>query len=88
MDVIWDPAKARVNREKHGVSFPEAEAVLWDPDARTREDPDAGDEQRFIAMGKDAIGRILIVVYTYDGNDIRIISARKASQCERKHYEA
>lgn len=59
MDVIWDPAKARANWKKHEVSFPDAEAVLWDPYALTKEDPDSENEQRFVALGLDSIGRVL-----------------------------
>lgn len=87
MDVIWDPAKARANWKKHGVSFPDAEAVLRDPHALTTEDPDAENEQRFVTLGLDSIGRVLIVVYTYEEENIRLVSARKASLNERKSYE-
>jgi uncharacterized DUF497 family protein len=87
MDVKWNPAKARANWKKHGVSFPDAEVVLRDPHALTREDPDAKDEQRFVTLGLDSMGRVLVVVYAYKGDDIRLISARKASFGERRHYE-
>ena len=86
MDVKWNLAKARANLRKHGVSFADAEAVLWDPRALTREDPDAGNEQRFITLGMDAMGHLLVVVYAYEEDDIRLISAREASPGERKHY--
>lgn len=81
------PSQGRANRKKHGVSFSDAEAVLLDPYSLTSEDPGAGEEQRFVALGMDAIGRILVVVYAYDGNDVRILSAIKPSSGERKHYE-
>jgi len=87
MDVIWDPAKARANWKKHGISFPDAEAVLWDHQALTREDPEAGAESRFVSLGLDSLGRVLVVVYAYEGDNIRLISARKASAGERRHYE-
>jgi hypothetical protein len=45
------------------------------------------DEQRFVTVGTDLLGRVLVVVYAYDGEDIRLISARKASQNERRIYE-
>jgi len=44
-------------------------------------------EQRFVTVGMDALGRILIVVYTYRGEDIRLISARSATKSERMQYE-
>lgn len=87
MDVIWDPAKARANWKKHGVSFPDAEVVLWDPQALTREDPEAENKSRFVTLGLDSLGRVLVVVYAYEGDNIRLISARKASAGERQHYE-
>jgi uncharacterized DUF497 family protein len=52
----------------------------------TIDDPDF-DEERFITIGMDAYARILIVVYTYRGDAIRLISARKAEKHERKQYE-
>ena len=87
MDVIWDPAKAEANLQKHGVRFSDAEAVLFDPLALSMEDEDAEGEDRFIAMGQDAVGRILVVVYTYRGNAIRLISARPATRKEINDYE-
>lgn len=87
MHVVWDPEKARANRQKHGVSFADAEAVLFDPQALIIEDPDTEDEQRYIALGLDSMGRVLVVVYMYRGEAIRLISARKASRGEREQYE-
>jgi uncharacterized DUF497 family protein len=46
-----------------------------------------GEEDRFVAIGMDALGRILVVVFTWRGDDIRIISARKATPNERRQYE-
>ena len=85
-DYEWDPEKARSNRIKHGISFADATAVLEDVDGLTLEDDDP-DEQRFITIGRDAFGRILVVVYTYRPMAIRIISARKATIGERRQYE-
>ena len=87
MDIVWDPEKARVNLKKHGVRFSDAETALFDPNALTREDMESEGEQRFVTVGMDALGRILIVVYTYRGEDIRLISARSATKRERMQYE-
>ena len=87
MDVIWDPAKAEANLQKHGVHFADAEAVLFDPLALSMEDEDAEGEDRYIAMGQDVVGRVLVVVYTYRGDTIRLISARPATRKEIKVYE-
>lgn len=82
----WDPAKARSNQEEHGVDFADAEGVLEDVRAITIEDNDAEGEQRFVTLGMDFLGRLLVVVFTYRGDAIRIISARKASRREVKEY--
>jgi uncharacterized DUF497 family protein len=86
MDYQWDREKARSNMKKHGVAFADAVSVFWDDYAITIED-DYPDEQRFVTIGMDAFGRILVVVYTWRGTKIRIISARKATARERKQYK-
>ena len=86
MDIVWDPEKARTNMKRHGIRFSDAEMVFFDPNALTREDLDVNSEQRFVSIGMDAIGRVL-VVYTYRGEDIRLISARTATKRERERYE-
>lgn len=87
MKVLWDPAKAGTNFRKHGVFFSDAETVLFDPLAMSMQDDDVFGEERFVAMGQDAMGRILVVVYTYRGEDIRLISARMANRKEIRVYE-
>lgn len=87
-DIEFDPIKAASNRRKHGVAFGDAEQALRDPRAVTIEDPDAIDERRFITMGMDSLGRVLVVVHTPRGDRIRIISARKASKGESEQYHA
>lgn len=87
MDVVWDPEKARENLKKHGVRFSDAETVFFDPNALTREDMESEGEQRFVTVGMDTLGHILVVVYTYRGEDIRLISARFATKRERMQYE-
>lgn len=84
----WDPGKARQNRRKHRVSFQEAATVFGDPLAVTYADPDHSvSEQRFITVGLSSAGRVLIVAHADRDENIRIISARKTTQRERKHYE-
>ena len=87
MDVIWNPKKAETNFRKHGVRFSDAETVLFDPLALTLKDQDVDGERRFVTVGSDAIGRIIVTVYAYRGDTIRLISARKATVAERKNYE-
>lgn len=86
MDYEWDPNKAHSNQEKHGIRFADAVAVLEDPFAITIPD-DHADEERFITIGEDAFGQVLVVAYTYRGEmTIRIISARVATRQERRKY--
>jgi uncharacterized DUF497 family protein len=88
----WDPAKAAGNERKHGITFAEAETVFSDEHALSLDDPDhsSGDEERFILLGLSAGLRVLVVVHCYRTPDdvIRLISARKATLAERKHYTA
>ena len=86
MDYEWDPNKAQANLDKHGVDFADAVTALEDDAAITIEDNDP-DEERFITIGLDALGRILVVVYTWRDDSLRLISARKATPHERKQYE-
>ncbi|NGP52497.1 BrnT family toxin [Thioalkalivibrio sp. XN8] len=87
MDYEWDPAKGRRNAAKHGVDFADAVIALSDDSAVTIPDPDAEDEDRFVSLGMDPIGRVLVTVFTHRGERIRIISSRKASRGERRQYE-
>jgi len=83
----WDPSKDRVNQKKHGIAFADTFAVFEDPRALTTEDHERG-EERYVTMGVDCFGRMLVVAYTWRGEKIRIVSARKATRSEVKHYEA
>ena len=83
----FDPAKAVNNLKKHGVSFADAEGVFYDPLAIHQLDPDAEDEERFVAVGMGNVGTVLVVVYTLRGDEIRLISARRATRLEVKDYE-
>ncbi len=83
----WDDKKAEENKSKHGISFADTFAVFEDPNAVTLDDDRWDDEQRHITIGMDAFGRILVVVYTWREDRIRIISARKAVRYEVKQYE-
>lgn len=88
VDIEFDPAKAQANLRKHRVSFAHAEQALRDPLAFTIEDPDAEGELRFVTLGMDALGRVLVVVHTPRGDRTRLISARKASRGEAEQYHA
>jgi uncharacterized DUF497 family protein len=88
MQIEFDPAKAHSNWAKHGVSFSHAEVALCDALAVTIEDPDAWGEQRFLTLGMDALGRVLVVCHTQREERTRLISARKASPGEARNYHA
>lgn len=83
----WDEEKAAANLRKHGVDFADAVLVLEDDLALTMRDPDSEFENRFITVGHDPYGRLLVVVYAWRGERIRPISARKATGAERRRYE-
>jgi uncharacterized DUF497 family protein len=88
LQLKWDPGKDDLNRRKHGVSFFEASTVFRDPLAVTIGDPDHSQhEDRYITLGNSANQAILVVVHTERGDNIRIISARIATRCERQQYE-
>ena len=75
MGFEWDDAKARANIRKHGIDFADAATVFDDESALTI--PDTGfDEDRYVTMAGDALGRILVAAYTWRAGRIRIIPAR------------
>ena len=83
----WDKAKAALNKAKHGVSFADTFGVFEDPNALTLDQKVKG-EERYVTLGMDCYGRVLAVVYTWRGDNIRIISARKATRSEVRQYES
>jgi len=89
LEFSWDPAKAKSNKQKHGISFEEAQTVFYDENARLIYDPDHSEkEDRFILFGMSAVLRLLIVCHSYREQEsiIRIISVRKATKREQKQY--
>ena len=87
VDVEWDPAKAASNRRKHGVDFADAALALEDELALTVLDPDSDEEDRFVTLGMDSTGKVLVVVFTIRGDRVRLISARDATKHEQREYE-
>jgi uncharacterized protein len=85
MGYEWDPDKAKQNIRKHEIAFADAVSVFFDDSAITVEDNNL-DEVRFATLGMDAFGRVLVVVYTWREDNIRMISARKATERERMEY--
>lgn len=87
MEVRWDARKAAANYRKHGIWFADAATALDDPRALTIEDRRFA-EQRFVTIGLDAFGRLLVVVYAYPASAdiVRLISARRATASEKRQY--
>ena len=83
----FDPKKDAANLKKHGVSLSEGDGVLSDPLAITVEDESAEGEQRFVTIGMNVFGSLMVVVHTPRGDEVRIISVRKADPKERRAYE-
>ncbi|ASP18384.1 hypothetical protein HMPREF9120_00980 [Neisseria sp. oral taxon 020 str. F0370] len=83
----WHSVKASLNLEKHGVSFEEAVTVFWDENALLIADTEhSDDEDRFVLLGMSESLRVLVVVHCERGDNIRIISARRATTNENKQY--
>ena len=84
----WDENKAKSNLAKHGVKFEEAATVFGDPLSITIPDPAHSQlENRSVILGHSHNQKLLVVVHTDRGDNIRIISARRASRRERINYE-
>ena len=86
MSYEWDAGKGAANARKHGVHLADAVGVFEDPMALTVPD-DHPTEERWLSLGMDFLGRVLVVSYTMRGEVIRLISARKATARERTEYE-
>lgn len=87
MDFQWDPQKAASNLRKHGADFADAVGVFGDEWALTVREEYVEGEARYATVGTDFLARVLVVVYTYRGEAIRLISARMATRSERRAYE-
>lgn len=87
MATTFDPKKNVANLRKHGVSLSEGDGVLNDPFALTIEDTSAKGEQRFVTIGTNIFGALMVVVWAQRRDGIRIISVRKTEPSERRAYE-
>jgi hypothetical protein len=83
----WDESKAAANLGKHGIDFTDAALVLDDDFVLIIRDLYCEEEDRFVALGCDPTGRLLVVIYTWRGSRVRLISARKATSREMRQYE-
>jgi len=89
----WDPQKATQNLRKHGVSFERAATVFLDPQAISVYDSvHSESEDRWITLGRDKRGVLLVVCHTFHEMDasnavVRVVSCRKATKTERKQHK-
>jgi uncharacterized protein len=81
--IEWNEEKAASNRRKHGIDFDEAIAIFYGTSLLRRSDRNA--EERWLAIGESE-GRVVTVVFTWRGDTLRIISARRARKNERRTY--
>jgi uncharacterized DUF497 family protein len=87
----WDPRKSTANRAKHGVSFEEARTAFYDPAALVIPDPEHSEaEERFVLLGLSSRLRLVVVVHCFraSADEIRLISARRATKAEQRQYVA
>jgi hypothetical protein len=87
MPVEFNPGKNAANLRKHGVALSEGDGVLADPMAVTIEDPTAEGERRFVTIGANVFGAVMVVVRVGRGEHIRIVSVRNAQARECRSYE-
>ena len=83
----FDPKQDAANIKKHGVSLSEGDGVLNDPLALTVEDDSAEGEQRFVTIGMNVFGSLMVLLHTPRGDGVRPISVRKPDPKERRNYE-
>jgi uncharacterized DUF497 family protein len=83
----FDPKKNAANIKKHGVPLSEGDGVLSDPLALTIEDETAEGESRFVTIGMNLFGDLMVVVHTPRSTESRIISVRRPDPRERRNYE-
>lgn len=88
MEFIWDKTKARINKQKHRISFEEAQTIFGGPFVSTADAAHSDTEDRLIAIGTSQRARVLTVVYSQSEDAVRIISARNATRQEALEYLA
>jgi uncharacterized protein len=87
MSPTFDPKKNAANLRKHGVPLSDDDGVLNDPLALTVEDDAADSERRFVSIGLNSFGSLMVVVFSHRDDDIRYISVQNATPRERRANE-
>lgn len=88
MQFEWDENKHQTNIKKHGLAFPEASTAFGDPMALDFDDPEHSEgEYRLLLFGVTATNRHVVISYTWQGDIIRLISARDMTRREKQIYQ-
>jgi len=85
----WDPAKAAANAKKHKLTFEAAKTIFYEDFAvQFFDEEHSSDEDRFFLLGMSSDAKLLLVCHCEreNGDVIRIVSARKATETESQHY--
>ena len=85
MKFTWDENKRRLNLEKHGFDFIDAEKLSDSPVYTIRDDRFDYGEQRYFTLGL-LFGRIVALSHTETDETVRVISLRKANKYEQQEY--
>jgi uncharacterized protein len=85
---VWDEAKRKSNLEKHGLDFLDAYLVYENPDKCAYDTSRLGEPRLMEIALAEVKGKVLALIYTERGSDVRVISFRPASREEREQYEA
>lgn len=86
MPFEYDREKSRTNKDKHGIDFEEAQEI-WNDAKATQNKTEYENEERFVRIGRIG-GKIWTAVFTYRGENIRLISVRRAHASEERQYRA
>ncbi|MGQ2979195.1 MAG: BrnT family toxin [Polaromonas sp.] len=87
MEIEYDPQKADEVWQKHRVHLSDCEMIFYDDHAICVEDGHHEGERRWVRIGMNAQGQLVLVWNTWRGDTARLITARKASKSERTKYE-
>jgi uncharacterized DUF497 family protein len=85
MKFTWDEQKRRANIKNHGFDFVDAEEVFAGVTFTLPDDRFDYGEERFITLGF-LKGTVVVIAHTENGDEIHVISMRKATKHEQKIY--
>ncbi len=85
--ITWNEAKRKANLEKHGLDFADASLVYDSPVKITIQSPRSNEDRLLDMAMVEVAGTVLVLVYVKRGDDVHVISFRRASRKERRFYE-